>query len=394
MLASTHKAMGFDSEVETVLTHDGDDYTWFQPRVVSIPGEGTAGRPALLMTLSRHLGVSDFFSGLYVMRSDDLGGSWTEPTCPPELDWVRDGDVAVAVADVTPGWHAASATVLAVGAQVRYSTGGEQLEDRTRSHQTAYSAYDPRRGRWSAWQRVEMPEGGQFDFARSACAQWVGLADGTVLLPFYYGVSAGVPHSVSVVQCSFDGRSLRYLRHGNALHLDVVRGLCEPSLVHFMGRFYLTLRNDIKGYVSVGDDGLNFQPIRPWLFDDGAELGSYNTQQHWVTHEERLFLTYTRRGAGNDHIMRNRAPLFIAEVDTEALQVIRSSERVLVPERGATLGNFGACAVTEDQSWVVVAEAGMSDAARARGATGAVLLARVKWSAGIDAPSEVRPTSS
>jgi hypothetical protein len=32
--------------------------------------------------------------------------------------------------------------------------------------------------------------------------------------------------------------------------------------------------------------------------DDGAELGSYNTQQHWLSHGDGLFLMYTRRGAG------------------------------------------------------------------------------------------------
>ena len=41
---------------------------------------------------------------------------------------------------------------------------------------------------------------------------------------------------------------------------------------------------------------------REWRFDDGSPLGSYNTQQHWVTVGGGLFLVYTRKGADNDHI--------------------------------------------------------------------------------------------
>ncbi len=158
------------------------------------------------------------------------------------------------------------------------------------------------------------------------------------------------------------------------------RGLVEPSLARFQGSYYLTLRNDRKGYVTRGSDGLHFEAIQPWTFDDGKELGSYNTQQHWLAHSDGLFLVYTRRGADNDHIMRHRAPLFIAQVDATKLQVIRDTERVLVPERGATLGNFGAAAIDADQSWVTVAEGVWNDEARRRGAEGAVFVARVLWS--------------
>jgi hypothetical protein len=88
---------------------------------------------------------------------------------------------------------------------------------------------------------------------------------------------------------------------------------------------------------------------------------------------------YTRRGADNDHIMRHRAPLFIAQVDPRRLQILRNTERVLVPERGATLGNFGAAPIDKHQSWVTVAEGIWNDEARRRGAEGALFVARVIW---------------
>ncbi len=121
--------------------------------------------------------------------------------------------------------------------------------------------------------------------------------------------------------------------------------------------------------MTKGDDGLHFDPIRPWTFDDGAELGSYNTQQHWLMHSDGLLLVYTRRGANNDHIMRHRAPLFAAEVDRERLCVRRGTERILIPERGGEMGNFGASAIDARESWVTVGEGVWDDAAhrRARG---------------------------
>ena len=378
---SVFRPLGFEIKLDTVLRHDDGKFLWFHPRVAAIPGTRGDGPPEVIMTLQKHLRVSDHYSGLSVMRTGDMGKSWTDPDPRPELDWIRDASgVDIAVADVTPGWHPQSRKLIAVGAQVRYSPEGKQLEDQPRAHQTAFAVFDPKSGNWSRWQRLEMPPGDEFNFALCACAQWLAEADGTVLLPFYVGKNAREPWSVTVVQCSFDGEQLEYMRHGNVMSLDVVRGLVEPSLVKFRDRYYLTIRNDVKGYITVSDDGLNYRAIQPWTFDDGKELGSYNTQQHWLAHSDGLFLVYTRRGANNDHMFRHRAPLFIGQVDPEKLYVVRSTERVLVPERGAALGNFGAAVVSEDESWVTVAEGVWNDAARQRGADGSLFVARVLWS--------------
>ncbi|MBM4073207.1 MAG: exo-alpha-sialidase [Planctomycetes bacterium] len=373
--------LGFAVKLDTVLEHDDGKFLWFHPRVAAIPKAGRDGRPAAVMTLQKHLHTSDHYSGLYFMRSDDLGTTWTKPKMPPELDWRMESDkVAIAVADVTPIWHAPTGKMLAVGAEVRYSKKGEQLNDRPRSHQTAYAVYDPKSGKWTGWRRLEMPADDKWNFARSACAQGLVQADGTLLLPFYFGRDAATKEShVTVVRCSFDGREVKYQRNGTELTLNVERGLNEPSLIGFQGKYYLTIRNDRQGYVTVSDDGLDFRPIRPWTFDDGKELGSYNTQQHWLAHSDGLFLSYTRRGANNDHVIRHRAPLFLAQVDPEKLHVLRATEKVLMPERGATLGNFGAAAITPHESWVTASEGIWDSAARKRGARGATFLARVRW---------------
>ena len=239
------------------------------------------------------------------MTSDDLGTTWTGPTLPKQLDWQKgENDETIAVCDVTPGWHAATRRVIAIGTKLRYSAAGAQLMDKPRSYDCAYAAYDPKSDTWTTWKMLDMPQGDDKQFYQLApgCTQWLVRADGTLLIPVYYQGPQGGPYSVTVVHASFDGTSLKYIGHGDELHLKDVRGLVEPSLAFFQGRYYLTLRNDLRGYVTVGDNGLNFAPMKPWRFDDGSKLGSYNTQQHWVTHSDGLFLAYTRRGAKNDHI--------------------------------------------------------------------------------------------
>jgi hypothetical protein len=370
----------FTTELRTILEHDDGQFLWYHPRATAIPAAAGDASPEVLITIQKHLRASDHYSGLSVLTTPDLGRTWAGPEPVAELDWVHEpGGVDIAVADVTPMFHPRSGKVLAVGAQVRYSPEGEQIEDRPRSHQTAYAVFDPKTRRWTSWRRVEMPADESFNFARSACAQSVVEADGSILLPFYIAKSADAPYGVTVARCAFDGDALTYREHGHVLALDVARGLYEPSLARLGDRYFLTIRNDLKGYVTASGDGLHFRPVKPWTFDDGEDLGSYNTQQHWLTHAGGLFLIYTRRGAGNDHIMRHRAPLFIAQVDPERLHVIRASERVLVPERGAELGNFGASAISDRESWVTVAEGVWDDGARRRGAKGAVFAARILW---------------
>lgn len=364
----------FTVKLETVMKHDDGQFLWFHPRAAAMPG-------GVMMTIQKHLKVSDYYSGLHFMTREGVDGAWRGPVLTPELDWQKQPDgVTLSVADVTPGWHEKTGKVIAIGARVRYSPQGKQLEDVKRAHQTVYAVYDPKTTKWTPWRLLDLPDDDQFNFARNACAQWLVRPNGNLLVPLYISTSVKQRFSTTVAECRFDGDQLTYFKHGNMLSLDVARGLYEPSLATFGDRYYLTLRNDVRGYVSVGDDGLNFSKPKPWTFDDGEELGSYNTQQHWLTHSDGLFLVYTRRGANNDHIVRHRAPLFIARVDPEKLVVMRGSEKVVVPERGAEMGNFGASAITADESWITVSEGMFMKDSAQRGAEGATFVARILWS--------------
>lgn len=358
---NAEKPLTYTISREVLLESKPDEHTWFHPRVTTIPNADVTQSPTVLMTLQKLLPVSDYFSGLSTMQFSTGSQQWDKLKTPDQLGWQKDKDspnVDIAVADVTPGWHPATKKVIAIGAHVRYSKNGHQLNDKKRAHQTAFTVYDPQTQKWTSWKLLEMPADKKFDYARSACSQWLVEPDGSVLLAFYHGDSSTKPFSITVVRFTFNGTELKYKEQGNELKLNVVRGLVEPSLIKFQNKYYMTIRNDLKGYVSTSKDGLNFSPIKSWTFDDGKDLGSYNTQQHWIAHSDGLFLVYTRRGANNDHIIRHRAPLFIAQVDPNRLNVLRKTEKVLIPlpEQSPTFGNFGAAKISNNESWVTVGE--------------------------------------
>ncbi len=379
---ATTPILPFDVKLETVAEHDGGDWIWFHPRVAAVPGAGKDGKPAVLMTVQQHINSGDdYYSGMYAAYTKDFGATWSAPAAIPELVWRTGSDgETVSVCDATPGWHAPSQKVIVIGVQLRYGATGKQLEDKPRSLQTDYSVYDPAANSYTGWRNFELQDNDtKYFISGPGCSQWIVEQDGSILLPIYFKGANTSVYSVIVIRCSFDGETLRATDYGNDMHLDVERGLCEPSVTRYNGTYYLTIRNDIKGYVTTSKDGLHYEPIKEWTFDDGGELGSYNTQQHWLTHSDGLFLIYTRRGANNDDVFRNRAPLFMAQVDPEKLVVIRETEKVLMPNTGATFGNFGATAIDENESWVTDAEGIFGDALKP-GVNARVLNARIVWS--------------
>jgi len=345
-----------------VLSSGFDKKTcWVHPRAGTLPA-GTPGAPAsvpaVVLTMNKLLLTgSDVYYAINDMRTDDLGKTWSSPSPHKEAlgRWDNGDGTTRSICDFWPAWHAKTGKLLGIGHTVWYTADNKLLKPRPRH--TSYSVYDPVRRTWSVRKNLAMPDEPKFKNAGAGSSQRYDLPNGDILLPLYFKDpnNAG-PGSSTVVRARFDGENLTYLEHGDELTVPEPRGLGEPSITRFHGRFYLTLRNDVAGYVTSGPDGLHFDKPKKWTFDDGSDLGNYNTQQHWVTHGDDLYLVYTRRGANNDHVMRHRAPLFIARVDPERLCVFRSTERILVPEHGARLGNFGVVDVTPIETWVTVAE--------------------------------------
>ena len=367
--------MDYDIKLHTVIQEVSSEFRWLQARVTACPTPQRESRPRVLMSIQKELRLSDFYSGVFVLHTDDMSQTWTEPDERQELAWRRgENDVIIAVADPTPGWHEPTGKVILFGCTVHY-VDGHPIQPQPGA--TSYSVHDPKTGSWSKWQEVDMPEKDDFFCTRSSCSQWLTESDGTLLVPFYFYSRASNVCSTAVMRCSFNGAEVRYLEHGSELRLAVQRGLCEPSITFFQDRYYLTMRGNEKGYVAVSEDGLHFSDIKAWTFDDGSDLGSYCTQQHWVTHSEGLYLCYTRRGADNDHIPRNRAPLFLGRVDPDRLCVVRDSERVAIPEDNAMMGNFGVATIDEDETWITVGE---YDEYECPERPARVLVARLSWS--------------
>lgn len=346
------QTVGYRVQLDVIHRGYNGKTCWVHPRAGAIPGDP----PNVVLTMQKLLLTgSDVFYALNEMRTDDFGKSWQGPHEHGEsLGRREEADgVIVAACDFTPKYHVKTGKLLGIGHTVRYK--GDKVMP-VRRRETCYAIYDSASATWTPWVKLEMPDAEKFYNAGAGCVQRVDLPNGDILLPIYFKGQREKFTKVTVLRCSFDGEKLKVIEQGNELAVNTDRGLGEPSLTQFGGRYYLTLRHDKAGYVAVSDDGLHFSEPQVWRFDDGSELGNYNTQQHWVTHSNGLFLVYTRAGAGNDHVFRHRAPLFMAQVDPVTMRVVRATERVLVPERGARLGNFGVTEVNENETWVTVAE--------------------------------------
>jgi hypothetical protein len=343
---------GYRVQLDTI--HRGYDgkTCWVHARAGAIP----TSPPSVVLTMQKLLLTgSDVFYALNDMRTDDMGKTWSGPTEHADTLGRRDeaDGVVVAACDFWPKWHAATGKMLGIGHTVRYR---DNRVMHVTPRQTTYAIYDPERRDWTPWTTLAMPDEPRFANAGAGCVQRVDLPNGDILLPIYFKRPEEQIASVTVLRCRFDGKKLEYVEHGDEMTVPVPRGFAEPSLTVFNGRYYLTLRNDERGYVTSSSDGLHFDEPQPWLWDDGSDLGNYNTQQHWVTHSDAMFLVYTRRGADNDHVFRNRAPLFMARVDPQALRVMRATERILLPQRGARFGNFGVVDVGPNETWVTDTE--------------------------------------
>jgi len=75
----------------------------------------------------------------------------------------------------------------------------------------------------------------------------------------------------------------------------------------------------------------------------------------------------------------------MARVDPEKLVVIRATERELVPNKGAQLGNFAVVDVNAHETWVTTSEGMRPGNSEKYGANGRVYAARILW----DKPNEI-----
>ncbi len=349
--------------IQTQIIQSGYDrkLCWTHARAGCIPAD--EGPPVIVATMhAMRLSGCDVYYEINDLRSDDFGKTWIGPMPHKNTLGRRrvESGMEDGISDLTPAWHAQSGKLLATGHTIRYKNDNLIANPRPRS--TVYTVYNPVKRTWTPWAKLSTPANPKFSYEGAGSTQRLDLPNGDILLPTYFGLpetSNGVfdiQLVSTVMRCKFDGEKLEYLENGSEITLKSGRGMCEPSITKVNDRFFLTLRNSDSGYVTSGIDGLHYDDPKPWTFDDGSNLGNYNTQQHWVTHDDDLYLVYTRKAANNDNVFRHRAPLFIAKVDQQKLCVLRDTEQILVPNRGARLGNFGITPVSSDETWVMVSE--------------------------------------
>jgi len=364
-------SVSYSVEVETIFHGRRRNECWFEPTAALTP-PGRNGDASRVMVAASQLTGNDIGPHHYTWTGDG-GKTWSNPAESQALQVNPLENDVFERPWLSPCYHDASDTLLLIGAtcftqDVLPSPGikGEthalwspRAKDMSLQADLIYSQWDPDSEDCLPWQRVAWQPLFRDDdvtrvYSPDVC-QRVELPDGDLLCPVTVSGRDGRGQS-AVLRLAWDGETLRAVARGNVLDCADVRGFHEPSLVRHGERCLLTIRNDVRAYVAESADGLNFSPPQPWTFDDGEELGSYNTQQHWLAHGDALFLVYTRRSELSNGVVRHRAPLFMAEVDPERVCVLRDTERIVMPENGARMGNFCTLDVDDREAWVITGE--------------------------------------
>lgn len=392
-------------ENEIVLHGRRNNQAWFEPRMGVIPARGPGLAPEVFVAAT--LLTGDDVGPQAFIRTSDLGRTWTAPALSQQWFKVPMADDVYEEPWFGPVYHKKTDSLVAIGQTHFVRDAGDDLGHKKEHHvrlpdavpSIAYSPWNPEAGDFEPWKRMKQP--GDLKLSIYYAGQKHEHADGTMLIPGYYRSGpermGGSRHSnITVLRCGYDGADLEYLGHGSVHTVEDGNGLDEPSLVFFQDKYFLTIRQLFRSYVGASADGMHFSELKPWTFDDGSDLGNYNTQQHWLKHGGRLYLVYNRRSELNNGVFRSRAPLFMAEVDPDRLCVRRDTERIVFPENGARMGNFCMADVGPSESWVISGEwlEGMfphslkgrrfhveSDTINYIRYIGNLLLARVHWKA-------------
>ena len=326
----------------------------------------TAAKDDFRMITAQKMDVTgcDFFECLQVNTSTDGGHTWTgfqpDVAFMPLHRIVEGKNLRTVCCDMTPMYHKKTGKYMVTGHTANYLEGSiRPIADRV-DRKPVYAVYDMANGCFDRVRFVQMPDDPKYYSSGSGCSQCVELENGDILMPIsYQAKEPGMPmhQKVAILRCTFDGITLSCVQISNELDVpEEVRGIVECSIVAFKGKYYLTIRSDAHGYVSVSDGEMHFTQPHVWCWDNGDILPTYNTQSHWMHIGGKLYLVYTRKNGTNDHVFRHRAPLYAAEVDTDALRVKADTEFVAVPERGARLGNFGVCSLNENTAFVTASE--------------------------------------
>ena len=270
-------------------------------------------------------------------RMDDAGYEWV-----PGFNWK---------------YHKKSGNWLGIGHLLRHKD--KKLSNHVEHLAITYSVFNAHTKTFSAWKSFKISVDGK-EKPCVAYGQRVDLENGDILLPFSMVNEFTDKNSLrwcGAAYCSFDGTELKPVKVSELFTNPVPRGFVEPSMAFYNGTYYMTLRaQDGFGHVVTSKDAMDWSEPQPWCWDDGTPIAMNQTMTHFITHSDGLFLVYTRITPDNDNVFRNRAPLFIARIDTEKTCLVRESEQIIFPNKGLPIGNFNIYDVSPQESWVTVPE--------------------------------------
>jgi hypothetical protein len=296
--------------------------------------------------------------------SSDLGETWTALT---ELPYVahplRDGIMGMFGA-MLPVYHPQTGKVLMLGNCVGYTNYGTPKVKLTGLRYPAYAVYDPATQKWTKDYTVLTD---QDDANTTSGFPWI-QENGTLLWPCNGG---------QVLRATFDGVKLTVL--GRSLRIEGLgkqaKNTGEYHLTKLGEKYFIAMRCPDQNRIAVSADGQKFEPAMLLSWDDGTVVPSMATQMRWVRQQGKLYLVYTRVDDSSKGIFRNRAPLWMAELDTTTLRLKKATEVIAVPISPGRddLGNFGTTYVDDSLSLITTAEFG-----RTKGSNSRVYLTRVR----------------
>jgi hypothetical protein len=352
-------------ENEVILNGRAHNQCWFAPGIAVVPADVCGGTPEVHVGVSQLVGTD--CGNRHWTRTKDLGKRWTPPMESQNLLGNPLANDFFEKPSVNLFYHRASGKLIGLGATNFYRDAGTSVSYKMESIEAAhrcpqknsmvYTEWEFEHDDFRPWKAIDLPA----ELKSFHYVVWpkidIELEDGSVLCPFYLREREGDAFTAAaVMHADVTDNGLHCRALGNVLRVDTERGLGEPSITRFQDRFLMTIRHDKRSFVCHGSDGLHYSDPLPWLFEDGEELGNFNTQQHWLVQGDTLYLLYNRRSELNNGVFRCRAPLYIAEVNPDSLRIIRDSERIVFPENGARMGNFNVINVTPEEAWVVCGE--------------------------------------
>ena len=310
------------------------------------------GDMVFVLTQKLLIKATDCFSDLSMLRSSDGGKSWSSPQKIAHLAGFTDGNGIRHAYLASSMRFCANGKILVMLTTFNYNP--QNRLDRAHPQRVNYLYFDLANDSWSEVRELQLDAPVNADVL-AVDSQLVEL-DNDYLLPYCVREESSKFHSrIARINIADDG-TLTPVDYSEKFQTPTGRGFLEPSLCRFAGKYYLSLRNDQTGHISVSNDWKHFSEIKPLCFNDGSDLGNYNTMTRLLTIGNKLYLVYTRKNLNNDHVFRHRAPLMIGEIDPESVSIIRESEQIAVPEHGARLGNFTAAVSPENYGYISVAE--------------------------------------